>query len=111
MLNMSDEAMTPKERWLAVLEGRETDRVPMDYWGTDEVTEMLIRHTGSGSLVEMFGALKIDGVLGVESEYIDPLSPMTRTSLAAGTGTCTTGRVSTESASIIPWPNTGPWRR
>jgi uroporphyrinogen decarboxylase len=72
---MSDEMMTPKERWLAVLEGREPDRVPMDYWGTDEVTEMLIRHTGSGSLVEMFGALKIDGVLGVEPEYVGPPIP------------------------------------
>jgi len=72
---MSDDEMTPRERWLAVLEGREPDQVPMDYWGTDEVTEMLMRHTGSGSLVEMYGALKIDGVLGVEPEYVGPPIP------------------------------------
>jgi uroporphyrinogen decarboxylase len=72
---MSDEAMTSRERWLVVLEGLEPDRVPMDYWGTDEVTEMLMRHTGSGSLVEMFRALKIDGVLGVEPEYVGPPIP------------------------------------
>jgi uroporphyrinogen decarboxylase len=72
---MSDEAMTPRERWLAVLEGREPDRVPMDYWGTDEVTEMLMRHTGSGSLVEMYISLGIDGTPGVEPEYVGPPIP------------------------------------
>ena len=72
---MSDNWMTPKERWLAVLEGRKPDRVPMDFWGTDEVTEMLMRHTGTRSLVEMYKALEIDGVLGVEPEYVgSPIS-------------------------------------
>ena len=72
---MSEDWMTPRERWLAVLEGREPDRVPMDYWGTDEVTEMLMRQTGSGRLVEMYRALRIDGTLGVEPEYVGPPIP------------------------------------
>jgi len=31
--------MTPRERWLAVLERRPPDRVPMDYWATAEATQ------------------------------------------------------------------------
>jgi len=34
--------MTPRERWLAVLEGEKPDRLPMDYWGTDEATARLV---------------------------------------------------------------------
>jgi uroporphyrinogen decarboxylase len=35
--------MTPRERWLAVLDGRAPDRPPCDYWGTAEVTARLKR--------------------------------------------------------------------
>jgi len=30
--------MTPKERLLAVLNREKPDRLPMDYWGTEEAT-------------------------------------------------------------------------
>jgi len=36
---MLEESMTPCERWLAVLEHRKLDRVPMFYRATGEVTE------------------------------------------------------------------------
>lgn len=67
--------MTPKERWLSVLSGREPDRIPMDYWATDEVTNMLMRHLGCESLREMYGRLHIDAVINVEPEYIGPPIP------------------------------------
>ena len=43
---MPTETMTPKERWLAVLQRKTPDRMPMDYWGTDETMEKLMRHLG-----------------------------------------------------------------
>lgn len=41
---MPRETMTPKERWETVLQGGIPDRVPMDYWGTPETTQLLIDH-------------------------------------------------------------------
>jgi uroporphyrinogen decarboxylase len=41
---MTEEAMTmtPRRRWLALLDGRAADRVPTDYQATDEVTARLL---------------------------------------------------------------------
>ena len=41
---MPRESMTPRERWLAVFRRQKPDRVPMDYWATDETTAQLMRH-------------------------------------------------------------------
>ena len=30
---MRNDAMTPRERWLAVLRRQKPDRIPTDYWG------------------------------------------------------------------------------
>jgi uroporphyrinogen decarboxylase len=46
---MPKENMTPKERWLAVLNRQKPDRVPMDYWATPEASAKLIRHLGLSS--------------------------------------------------------------
>ena len=35
--------MTPRQRWMAILEGRAADRPPCDYWATAEVTSRLRR--------------------------------------------------------------------
>ena len=43
---MPKETMTPRERWLAVLERQTPDRVPMDYWTTEEARAKLLRHLG-----------------------------------------------------------------
>ena len=43
---MPRETMTPRERWLAVLRRGKPDRVPMDYWATDEATDKLMKHLG-----------------------------------------------------------------
>lgn len=43
---MPTKAMTPRERWLAVLTRQQPDRVPMDYWSTPEFSASLIRHLG-----------------------------------------------------------------
>ena len=38
--------MTPRERWLAVLNREKPDRVPMDYRATREATAKLLQHLG-----------------------------------------------------------------
>ena len=40
------ESMTPKERWLAVLNREKPDRIPMDYWATGEATEKVMKYLG-----------------------------------------------------------------
>lgn len=35
--------MTPRERWLALLNKQPVDRVPTDYWAPGEVTERLLK--------------------------------------------------------------------
>lgn len=52
--------MTPRERWLAVLEGRRPDRVPCDYWATAEVTARLMRDFGCHSKREVWEHLGVD---------------------------------------------------
>lgn len=69
---MPKESMTPKERWLAVLQRRTPDRVPMDYWGTDETTAQLMRHLGCADPWELFRTLHIDRVVTVSPAYAGP---------------------------------------
>ena len=38
--------MTPRERWLTVLNGGVPDRVPVDYRATPEATAKLLKHLG-----------------------------------------------------------------
>lgn len=69
---MPKETMTPKERWLAVLQHKTPDRTPMDYWGTDEATTKLLRHFGCTDPWEVFRRLHIDRVCGVGPRYVGP---------------------------------------
>ncbi|MGQ9631271.1 MAG: uroporphyrinogen decarboxylase family protein [bacterium] len=69
---MPKESMTPRERWLAVLKRQKPDRVPMDYWGTPEATEKLMRHLGCEDEETMFKRLHIDKVITVGPRYIGP---------------------------------------
>jgi len=66
------ESMTPKERWLAVLNREKPDRIPMDYWATGEATGKVMKYLGCSSVDEMFERLHIDRVVGVGPRYIGP---------------------------------------
>jgi len=72
---LKEDSMAPKERWLAVLEHRKLDRVPMDYWATDEVTSRLMKRLGCGEPKEIYEKLHIDAVVGVSPEYVGPPVP------------------------------------
>ncbi len=69
---MTHKGMTSQERWSAVLNREIPDRVPMDYWGTPETTQALLKYMGCTDIWEMYAALCIDGVCMVEPEYIGP---------------------------------------
>jgi uroporphyrinogen decarboxylase len=64
--------MTPKERWLAVLSGQKPDRLPTDYWGTDEATAKVMQHLGCATIWEMVERLHIDRPVTVKPDYIGP---------------------------------------
>ena len=68
---MPKETMTPRERWLAVLNREAPDRVPMDYWATPEATEKLCRHLEC-DLDEACRRLHIDRPYSVGGRYIGP---------------------------------------
>ncbi len=72
---MSRETMTPKERWLAVLQRQQPDRLPMDYWATPEATRTLMTHLGVASTTELYAKLHIDHLVTVTPDYIGPALP------------------------------------
>lgn len=69
---MRKESMSPQERWLAVLQGEKPDRLPMDYWATDEATNKLLKHLNITDKWEMYAHLNIDKVNGVAPDYVGP---------------------------------------
>lgn len=69
---MPKEKMTPRERWLAVLSRQKPDRVPMDYWGTEETTALLRRHLSCRTGREALARLHVDFVVKAEPIYVGP---------------------------------------
>ena len=50
--------MTPRERWLSLLNNETPDRIPTDYWATPEVTQRLMREFGCADLDALFDRLR-----------------------------------------------------
>ena len=69
---MPKETMTGKERWLAVLRRETPDRVPMDFWGTAEAADNLVRHLGAASLDDALARLHVDRPLQIFPPYAGP---------------------------------------
>jgi uroporphyrinogen decarboxylase len=72
---MPKETMTPRERWQAVLRREKPDRIPMDYWGTDETTAFLTRHLGCRTRRQALEKLHVDFVVRAEAQYVGPRLP------------------------------------
>ncbi len=64
--------MTPRERWTAVLQRRTPDRVPMDYWGTEETGDKIARALRAPGLDAALERLHVDRPLTVEPVYVGP---------------------------------------
>lgn len=69
---MPHERMTSRERWLAVLSRQVPDRVPLDYWGTGEAREKLMKHLGFSTWEAVQRRLHLDYVVGVGGRYVGP---------------------------------------
>ena len=72
---MTKETITSRERWLALLSRKSSDRMPMDYWGTPETTDNLMKHSGCDSYHELMKKLHVDYVVSANPKYIGPLPP------------------------------------
>jgi uroporphyrinogen decarboxylase len=59
--------MTPRERWLALFAREKPDRIPTDYWATDEVTERLCREFRCANKEVLYTTLNIDGMVHLEA--------------------------------------------
>ena len=82
---MPQETMTPRERWLAVLNRQRSDRVPMDYWATDEAMEKLMKYLHCESERALFEHLHIDKAISVGPWYSgSPVSTYDRYGYYAG---------------------------
>jgi uroporphyrinogen decarboxylase len=88
--------MTSRERWLALFAGEKADRIPTDYWATDEVTERLQRELRCSTKEDLFCRLNIDGIVSLEAPKIftqlpdDPAADiwgLRRTLIDYGSGT------------------------
>jgi uroporphyrinogen decarboxylase len=60
--------MTPRERWTAIFAGEKPDRIPTDYWATDEVSDRLCKELGCTDKEALYTKLNIDGVIHVSPE-------------------------------------------
>lgn len=87
-------AMTPRERWLALLAGKTPDRIPTDYQGTPEVTERLLADLGCPNEMALWERLHVDKRLQLEPAWAPRRPPppgrdawgigFTRTSYGSG---------------------------
>lgn len=76
--------MTPRERWLAILNRQPYDRIPLDYRATGEFTQKLIAYLGCGDYAGMLQRLHLDPVVNVGPRYVGP--PLPRGRDVFGTG-------------------------
>jgi len=72
---MPKETMTPKERWLAVLNREKPDRLPMDFWATGEVFDKLMRELKCNDTEALNKRLHIDRIVSVGPKYVGPAMP------------------------------------
>ena len=64
--------MTPRQRWLALLEGGTPDRIPTDYQATAEVTSRLLSELGCNDEESLWRKLHVDARRFVEPEWNRP---------------------------------------
>jgi uroporphyrinogen decarboxylase len=81
---MRKESMSPRERWEAVLNHKKPDRIPMDYSATPEVTEAILRYTGTHDLDAFFEKMHIDHPVSIGPAYAGPPLPENTNYFGAG---------------------------
>ncbi len=75
---MKQETMSPRERWEAVLSRKQPDRIPFDWWGTNEVEEKIKTFLKLDDMWDVYKKFHIDKLITVEPDYVGPnLAPGT----------------------------------
>jgi uroporphyrinogen decarboxylase len=64
--------MTPRQRWLALLDGKPADRIPTDYQATEEVTARLLRDLDCADEEALYRKLHVDARRFVEPKWNRP---------------------------------------
>ncbi|MCL5071635.1 MAG: hypothetical protein M1308_12195, partial [Actinobacteria bacterium] len=64
--------MTHKERILAAVEHSAIDRIPIDYWGTLEATNKLMKELNVKEFTELINILDLDKIIQIIPDYIGP---------------------------------------
>jgi uroporphyrinogen decarboxylase len=64
--------MTPRERWIAVLNREEPDRIPADFWGTKEVVDGLLQDLGCSTEDNLWRELGVDRTHVVAPRHVGP---------------------------------------
>lgn len=64
--------MTPRQRWLALLEGKRADRIPSDYQATAEVTARLLADLNCADEESLYRKLHVDARKSVEPGWNRP---------------------------------------
>lgn len=67
--------MTPRQRWLALLERRRPDRIPTDYQATPEVTHRLLQELDCPNEEALYRKLSIDARRFVQPRWTLPHHP------------------------------------
>ncbi len=65
-------SMTPRQRWLAILNGKTPDRVPTDLWCTDEVADRLKAELGCADDEALYQRLHIDRPYHIDAPFGKP---------------------------------------
>ncbi len=65
-------SITPREIWLAMLQGKFADRIPTDYQATPEVTARLLVDLDCADTEALFRKLHIDAKRSVEPTWNRP---------------------------------------
>jgi uroporphyrinogen decarboxylase len=68
-------AMTPRQRWLAILARKPVDRIPTDYTATPEVTARLLRELECADERALWEKLHIDGRIDIAPQWKLPHHP------------------------------------
>ncbi len=78
--------MTPRQRWLALLDGKPADRIPTDYQATGEVTTRLLKDFGCADEETLWRRLHIDARKFVEPRWKGPYDITRETSFVNDLG-------------------------
>jgi len=58
--------LTSRERYLSLFAREKPDRIPTDYWATDEMTSRLLRELRCSTVEELYCRLHIDGIVKID---------------------------------------------